>query len=106
MIYFIDGDLIAESGEARVYLYDGLLHLEIGKGHNLWMVESEIKELSEQIGDLPRGNCLEIGLGLGVASRYILSFPEVEKLTTVDEVRAVLKDEVDRYNNHQVHSTS
>ena len=30
----------------------------------------------------------------------------IEKLSTVDEVRAVLKDEVDRYNNHQVHSTT
>ena len=84
MIYFIDGDLIAERGEARVYLYNGLLHLEIGPGHNLWMVENEIDELSQQIGDYPRGKCLEIGLGLGVASRYILSFPEVESLTTVE----------------------
>jgi len=84
MIYFIDGDLIAEHGGARVYLYDDLLHLEIGPGHNLWMVESEIKELTEQIGDSPRGKCLEIGLGLGVASKYILSFPEVESLTTVE----------------------
>ena len=84
MIYFIDGDLISEHGEVRVYLYDGLLHLEIGPGHNLWMVESEIKELTEQIGDSPHGKCLEIGLGLGVASKYILSFPEVESLTTVE----------------------
>ncbi len=84
MIYFIDGDLIAEEGKARVYLYDGLLHLEIGPGHNLWMVESEIKELAEQIGDSPRGKCLEVGLGLGVASKYILSFPEVDFLTTVE----------------------
>ena len=30
----------------------------------------------------------------------------IEKLTTVDEVRAVLKEELDRYNNHQVHSTT
>ena len=29
-----------------------------------------------------------------------------EKLTTIEEVRAVLKQEVDRYNNHQVHSTT
>ena len=84
MVYFIDGDLVAESSEARVYLYDKLLHLEIGPGHNLWMVENELKELSEQIGDSPRGKCLEIGLGLGVASKYILSFPEVESLTTVE----------------------
>jgi hypothetical protein len=30
----------------------------------------------------------------------------IEKLTTIEEVRAVLKEEVDRYNNHQVHSTT
>lgn len=84
MIYFIDGELIAKHGDVSVYLYDKLLHLEIGPGHNLWMVESELKELSEQIGDHPRGKCLEIGLGLGVASKYILAFPEVESLTTVE----------------------
>ena len=30
----------------------------------------------------------------------------IEKLTAIDDVRAVLKTEVDRYNNHQVHSTT
>ncbi len=30
----------------------------------------------------------------------------LEKLTTLEEVRSVLRDEVDRYNNHQVHSTT
>jgi hypothetical protein len=30
----------------------------------------------------------------------------LEKLSTIDEVRTVLKQELDRYNNHQVHSTT
>jgi len=30
----------------------------------------------------------------------------LEKLASLDEVRSVLQDEVDRYNNHQVHSTT
>ncbi len=30
----------------------------------------------------------------------------IEKLTTIDEARGVLKQEVNRYNNHQVHSTT
>jgi len=30
----------------------------------------------------------------------------IEKLTTIDEVRTVLKEEINRYNNHQVHSTT
>ena len=30
----------------------------------------------------------------------------IEKLTTIEEASAVLKEELDRYNNHQVHSTT
>jgi hypothetical protein len=30
----------------------------------------------------------------------------LEHLTTIDDGRAVLKEELDRYNNHQVHSTT
>jgi len=30
----------------------------------------------------------------------------IEKLAAIDEVRTVLKEEVNRYNNHQVHSTT
>jgi hypothetical protein len=30
----------------------------------------------------------------------------LEKLTTIEEARTVLRDEVNRYNNHQVHSTT
>lgn len=30
----------------------------------------------------------------------------IEKLTTIEEVRAVLKEEINRYNNHQVHSAT
>lgn len=30
----------------------------------------------------------------------------MEKLTTIEEVRPILKEEVNRYNNHQVHSTT
>jgi len=30
----------------------------------------------------------------------------IEKITAIDDARAVLKEELDRYNNHQVHSTT
>ncbi len=30
----------------------------------------------------------------------------IERLTAIGDVRAVLKEELDRYNNHQVHSTT
>jgi hypothetical protein len=30
----------------------------------------------------------------------------IEKISTIDDARAVLKEELDRYNNYQVHSTT
>lgn len=84
LIYFRDGDLIAEAGSARVYKMNGELFLEIGTGHTLWALESELDDYKVQLYDYPKGKCLEIGLGLGTASRYILTFPLVKKLTTVE----------------------
>jgi len=84
MIYFEDGKIIAQSGNVTIYDYENDLYLEIGPGHNLWAVSSEIREYRQQLGTLPIGDCLEIGLGLGVVSDYILSVPKVTSLTTID----------------------
>jgi spermidine synthase len=84
LIYFRDGDLIAVSGAARVYKMADNLYLEKGKGHTLWAHSGEIEQYIEQLKNFPKGNCLEIGLGLGISSRYILSFPSVKSLTTVE----------------------
>jgi len=84
LIYFKDGELIAESGDARVYEMNGRLYLERGTGHTLWALEDELQDYIVQLESWPKGNCLEIGLGLGVASRYILTFPKVKSLTTVE----------------------
>jgi len=84
LLYFEDGKVIADSNDIVVYEMDGVRYLEQGPGHNLWADSDEIKELAEQIGDKPRGDCLEIGLGLGVASEYILSCPRVKSLTTIE----------------------
>jgi len=84
LIYFRDGELLSQSGNVKVYKFMDLLHLEIGPGHNLWAIESELEDYIWQLNDRPKGNCLEIGLGLGVASKYILSCPKVDSLTTVE----------------------
>lgn len=84
VIYFKHGELVAECGSARVYQMNNELFLELGQGHNLWALESELADYMEQLWDKPSGNCLEIGLGLGVASRYILSCPSVKELTTIE----------------------
>jgi hypothetical protein len=90
-MYFTHGKIIAESGDIKVYEYNGVLYLEQGPGHGLWADSDEIKELSEQIGNKPKGDCLEIGLGLGVASKYILSNPNVKSLTTIELSPDVVK---------------
>jgi hypothetical protein len=82
-IYFTDGKLVAESGYVRVYEWHKSLYLEKGPGHNLWADSNEIEELRDQIDNLPTGDCLEIGLGLGVASQFILS-KDISSLTTVE----------------------
>lgn len=83
-IYCVDGELVAEYGDAAVYQMNGSLFLEVGGLYNLWALESEYVDYMEQLKDKPRGKCLEIGLGLGVASRCILTYPEVDHLTTVE----------------------
>ena len=93
LIYFKDGELIVKSGDAKVYKFKDELFLEIGPGHNLWALESEISDYIWQLNDRPKGTCLEIGLGLGVASKYILSCKRVKSLTTIE----INKDVVDVY---------
>jgi len=83
LIYFEGGKVVAESGNVKVYKFNDELYLEIGPGHSLWAISDEIKELSAQISNLPQGDCLEIGLGLGIASNYILA-QDIDSLTTIE----------------------
>ena len=89
MIYFEDGEIVASSGNVNVYMYQGDLYLDIGPGHNLWAVSSEIMEYRQQLKTYPRGKCLEVGLGLGIVSKYVLSLPKVESLTTIEKNKDV-----------------
>lgn len=94
-IYFRDGEVMSQHGQVTIYKMDNELFLEVGPGHNLWALESEYTVYMEQLGTSPRGDCLEIGLGLGVASRCILSYPEVTSLTTVELREDVIKTHED-----------
>lgn len=108
LIYFQDGKIIAERGNAKVYEMNGQLFLEIGPGHNLWALESELGDYIHQLWDKPSGSCLEIGLGLGIASSYILSCPEVKSLTTVEKnedvigIYAEIKHVLEERPRHQI----
>lgn len=91
LIYFLDGSVVAESGQVKVYKFNDQLFLEKGPGHNLWALESELEDYIFQLGSYPAGDCLEVGLGLGVASKYILTFPYTKTLTTVELDKDVIE---------------
>jgi spermidine synthase len=91
--YFEKGKLVAEEGEARLYEWEGVRYLEIGKGHTLWTYSKELTAYEDQIGDKPRGDCLEIGLGLGISSEYIIYSNDVTSLTTIE----INKDVINLY---------
>ena len=83
--YFSAGKIIAENGDVRVYEFEGDLFLDKGVSHFLWARSSELREYKNQIKNYPKGNCLEIGLGLGISSKYILTRPRTEYLTTIEQ---------------------
>lgn len=83
-IYYDEGKLVAESGDVKVYEMFNSLFLEIGPGRNLWALESEYVDYIKQLAGKPRHKCLEIGLGMGIASRCILTCPHVTSLTTIE----------------------
>lgn len=90
-LYFTDGKVIAQSGDVKVYEFEGSQYLDIN--HQLWMRSTEIKEIVEQIDNKAKGKCLEIGLGLGIASDYMLA-TGASSLTTIEidsDVIAVYK---------------
>lgn len=90
-LYFIDGKVIAQNGNVKIYEFNNSQYLDINKV--LWMRSEEYEEISKQIGNKAKGKCLEIGLGLGIASEYMLS-NGAEHLTTIEinpDVIAVYK---------------
>ncbi len=90
-IYWKHGDIVAESGLITVYDMNDQLFLEQGPGHTLWALESECTVYLDQfIKQEPVGEVLEVGLGLGVASRLLMSFPEVVHVTTIEKNQDII----------------
>jgi len=84
-VYFRDGELVDECGNIRVYKMNDEYFLERGPGHTLISAGHDIIDYIWQLNDRPYGNCLVIGLGLGVVARYILSLPRVKSLKILEE---------------------
>jgi len=79
-----DGEIIGEHGSVKIYKTNDQSKLVLERDNYAWAFGNEIRYYKRDIGNSAKGDCLEIGLGLGVASRHILSFQEVKSLTTID----------------------
>ncbi len=88
--YFRDGKLLVKNGDIRVYELNSELFMELGR-QNLISSERDLSEYIWQMSDRPFGNCLLIGLGLGVASKYLLSFDNVKSVTVIEEYETIIE---------------
>ncbi len=93
-IYFRDGDLVAKSGEVRVYKMNNELFMESHRG-NLVSSDKDLSDYIWQVNSKPFGNCLIVGLGLGVAARYTLSLNGVTNVTVIEEDADIIKAQAD-----------
>jgi len=88
-VYFRNGKLIAKSGDIRVYTMDNELFLEDGR-MNLVASDTKKSDYIWQIGNKPIGNCLVVGLGLGIVVNYLLSLNKVNNLTIIEENKDII----------------
>jgi len=89
-VYFRDGELVTRSDEVRVFKLNNKLFLENGKD-NLICSDNKREDYVWQIDKKPFGNCLVLGLGLGIAPRYIYSLDKVDNVLVVEEDMDIIK---------------
>jgi len=83
-----NADLEFHQGDVRIYKMDGEHHLFVNQ--IMYASTTERTWYIHNVMHHAKGKCLEIGLGLGVASKVILARPEVTHLLTVENNEAVI----------------
>jgi spermidine synthase len=78
-----NGKLEYEQGDVRIYDMDGDKYLFVGQ--TMYASTKERSWYVKNVMPHAQGKCLEIGLGLGVASKAILYKPQVKHLLTVEK---------------------
>jgi len=78
-----NGSLDFGQGDVRIYKMDGQQYLFVGQ--TMYASTKERSWYVKNVMPYAQGKCLEIGLGLGVASKAILYKPQVSHLLTVEK---------------------
>lgn len=89
VVYFRDGKLIAESGKVRAFELKNQVFLENGQ-NNLIFSDDKKGDLIWQIDKKPFGDCLILGLRLGIAPGYIFSLDKINNVTVVEEDQDII----------------
>lgn len=82
------GRLDFQQGQVRVYFMGGQYYLFVGQ--ILYASTTERDWYIRNVMPYARGSVLEIGLGLGCASKVILANPKVRKLLTIESSEDVI----------------
>lgn len=83
-----NGELEYEQGDVRIYRMDGEHYLFVNQ--TMYASTTERSWYIQNVMEHAKGRCLEIGLGLGAASKVILAKPEVRHLLTIEKNEAVI----------------
>jgi hypothetical protein len=83
-----NGELEFHEEDVRIYQMDGEQYLFVGQV--LYACTAERDWYGHNVFPHAKGRCLEIGLGLGVASKVILANPRVTHLLTIEKDENVI----------------
>jgi phospholipid N-methyltransferase len=92
------GLLEFEQGDVKIFTVDGDNFLFVDQV--LYASTSERAWYLKNVYPQAKGKCLEIGLGLGVASKVILTNPEVTTLLTIEKNIDVISAFGDTFRHH------
>ena len=95
-----NGLLEFEQGDVKIFTMDGDNFLFIDQV--LYASTSDRDWYLKHVFSYARGKCLEIGLGLGVASKVILTNPEVTTLLTIESNFDVISAFGDTFRHHML----
>ncbi len=95
-----NGLLEWEQGDVKIFSMDGDNFLFVDQV--LYASTSERAWYIKHVFPHAKGKCLEIGLGLGVASRVILSNPAVTTLLTIEANSDVISVFGDTFRHHML----
>lgn len=84
-----NGTLEFQEGSVRIYRVDGENYLFVDQ--TMYASTTEQSWYVKNVMPKAYGKCLEIGLGLGVASKSIIVSPEVRHLLTIEQNEYIIK---------------